>query len=184
MTTKEQIIKLADTLIRQKGYNAFSFNDISKTVGIKTASIHYHFPAKTDLGVAVIEEHIAGLSHIIDKYKTKSPVEQLENFFAIYLHIKNENKVCLIGSLSTDLNTIEEAMKEKLKVFTSLMIDWVSCFLEEGKNDGSFQFEGLPRTKAVMMITNMLAIVQLSRLTGDEDVEAVKNTIKQELLKS
>jgi AcrR family transcriptional regulator len=35
MNTREQIIQLADNLTREKGYNAFSFYDISKKVGIK-----------------------------------------------------------------------------------------------------------------------------------------------------
>ncbi len=183
MDTKGQIIQLADDLIREKGYNAFSFHDISKTIGIKTASIHYHFPAKSDLGVAVIEQHINMLNHIIEQYKNKSSIEKLDKLLSIYSHIKSENKVCLVGSLATDLNTVDESIKAKLKTFASLMLDWVSNFLEEGRNSDVFQFEGMPRTKAVMIISNMLAIVQLSRLTSDKDFKIVKDTIKQELLK-
>lgn len=184
MSTKGQIIQLADNLIRKKGYNAFSFYDISKAVGIKTASIHYHFPVKSDLGVAVIEQHIEGLSHIIEKYKNKSPIEKLEKLLSIYSHIKSENKVCLVGSLATDLNTVDESIKAKLKTFASLMLDWVSGFLEEGRSNNVLQFEGSPRTKAMMIIGNMLAIVQLSRLTNDKDFTTVKDAIKQELLKN
>ncbi len=61
MNTREQIIQLADTLIRERGYNAFSFYDISKKIEFKTAYIHYHFPVKLNLGVAVIERHIKNL---------------------------------------------------------------------------------------------------------------------------
>jgi len=35
MTTKENIIDKADQFIRDKGYNAFSFKDISNDIGIK-----------------------------------------------------------------------------------------------------------------------------------------------------
>ena len=65
MSKREEIIQLADTLIRQKGYNAFSFYEISDKVGIKTASIHYHFPAKSDLGIAVVDLHIKNLNGLI-----------------------------------------------------------------------------------------------------------------------
>ncbi len=57
-----QIVKVAETLIQTKGYNAFSYRDIAAQVGIKTASIHYHFPTKADLGKAVVKHHINGLS--------------------------------------------------------------------------------------------------------------------------
>ena len=183
MDTKEQIVQLADNLLRDKGYNAFSFYDISKSVGIKTASIHYHFPTKSDLGVAVIEQHINNLSLLKEKFNNKSPVEKLDKFLSIYSLIKNENKVCLVGSLATDFNTLDEKVKDKLKVFSDSMLDWVSGFLQEGRNNNIFQFEGLPRTKAIMIIGNMLSIVQLSRLTSDKDFKIIKDTIKQELIK-
>jgi AcrR family transcriptional regulator len=181
MDTRKQIIQLADNLIREKGYNAFSFYDISRSVGIKTASIHYHFPVKSDLGVAVIEQHIEGLNYIIEKYTNKSPIEKLDKFFSIYSSIKNENKVCLVGSLATDFNTLDKKVKDKLKIFSDGMLDWVSGFLEEGRDNNVFQFKGLPRTKAIMIIGNMLAIVQLSRLTSDKDFKTIKDTIKQEI---
>jgi AcrR family transcriptional regulator len=179
MNTREQIVQLADNLIREKSYNAFSFYDISKSIGIKTSSIHYYFPSKSDLGVAVIEQYI----NKINCYENQSPMENLEKFFSIYSTVKNENKVCLFGSLAPDFNTLDEKMQTALKLFSDAMIKWVSHFLEEGRKSNLFQFEGSPRTKALMIIGNMISIVLLSRLTNDEDFETVKETIKQELIK-
>ena len=51
-TTAEDILDRAEALIQTRGYSAFSYQDISDTLGIRKASIHYHFPSKTDLGVA------------------------------------------------------------------------------------------------------------------------------------
>ena len=52
---KTQIIELALKLIQQKGYVAFSYDDISKQLNVTKASIHYHFEKKEDLGVAAAE---------------------------------------------------------------------------------------------------------------------------------
>src|SRR5690606_27512906 len=169
MDTRTEIIKLGDSLIRKKGYNAFSFADISKQLNIKNASVHYHFPAKSDLGVAVIEQQTEGLKYIIEKYKNKTPIEKLDKFLSIYTHIKSENKVCLVGSLATDLNTLDKNIKETLKTFTSLMLDWVTNFLEEGRKNKICQFDELPRTKAIMIIGSIMAVIQISRLTTDKD---------------
>lgn len=183
LDTREQIIELADNLIREKGYNAFSFYDISRSVGIKTASIHYHFRSKSDLGMAVIEHQLQQLHLVIRKFESKTPIERLEKFFSIYASIKNENKVCLVGSLATDFNTLDKKLQARLKIFSDAMLEWVISFLEEGRNENVFQFKGSARTKAIMIIGNMLAIVQLSRLTFDKDFKAIKDTIKQELIK-
>lgn len=181
MTTRETIIEKADEFIRNKGYNAFSFKDISNDIGIKTASIHYHFPTKSDLGVATIKEHVARYESLKEKVANESPLTKLEAFLAIHTQIKQENKVCIVGSLSTDLNTLDETIKTELQIFAKLVIEWITEILTEGKELKIFDFEITPRTKAIMIITNMVAIVQLSRLTGQDDFEAVKETILTEL---
>lgn len=181
MTTKETIIETADQLIRSNGFNAFSFKDISNKIGIKTASIHYHFPTKSDLGVATIKQHIERFEKFKAELSSKPPLIKLEAFLSIYSQIKSENKVCLVGSLATDLNTVDDNVKNELKNFAELVLNWVTEILEDGKKQKIFEFQTIPRTKALMIITNILAIVQLSRLTNDEDFEIVKETILKEL---
>lgn len=181
MTTREIIIDTADQLIRSNGFNAFSFKDISNKIGIKTASIHYHFPTKSDLGVATIKEHIVRFEQLKVELASKSPLSKLKGFLAIYTQIKSENKVCLVGSLATDLNTVDDKLKTELKTFAELVLLWVTEVLEEGKKLCVFEFQNTSRTKALMIITNILAIVQLSRLTNDEDFEIVKEVIIKDL---
>src|SRR5690242_7158071 len=73
------ILDIAENLIQTQGYNAFSFRDIAEAAGIKTSSIHYYFPAKADLGKAVVARHITilhdELMHVLENdsisYKRK-----------------------------------------------------------------------------------------------------------------
>lgn len=181
MSTRDVIIQVADNLIREKGYNAFSFKDISNSIGIKTASIHYHFPTKTDLAQSIIADNKERLIALKESVVTKTPLEKLEGFFSIYSRLKTENQICLVGSLATDLNTVDEAVQEDLRAFAQLVIEWVTDILEEGKEKGDFDFIGSPRTKALMIITNVVAILQLSRLTSESDFELVKQSILKEL---
>ena len=181
MTTRETIIDVADELIRGNGFNAFSFKDIADKIGIKTASIHYHFPTKSDLGVATIKEHIELFEQLKEKLADKSPMLKLKGFLSIYSQVKSENKVCLVGSLATDLNTVDDNIKNELKIFAERVLHWITEILIEGKNQKVFEFQTAPRTKALMIITNILAIVQLSRLTNDEDFEIVKEAIIKDL---
>src|ERR1043166_1832386 len=60
--TAEQILDLAETLIQTRSYSAFSYQDISDALGLTKASIHYHFPSKAELGVAVIDRYAARFS--------------------------------------------------------------------------------------------------------------------------
>ena len=66
VTKREEILNVAESMIRVAGFNGFSTRDVANAVGIKSASVHYHFPTKADIGVAVtqaprIERFIQGL---------------------------------------------------------------------------------------------------------------------------
>ncbi|WP_157628311.1 helix-turn-helix domain-containing protein, partial [Ensifer sp. BR816] len=43
----------AEERIRRAGYSGFSFREIAADVGVKSASVHYHFPTKERLAAAV-----------------------------------------------------------------------------------------------------------------------------------
>ncbi len=133
MSTREKIIRLGDQLIRDKGFNAFSFYDISRKLKIKNASVHYHFPTKTDLGVAVLKSHQAKLHLLIESTESKSPLIKLNAFLTIYSTIKTEGRVCLVGSLATDLKSMDLKIAKELKQFAHEILEWVTTsILEEG----------------------------------------------------
>ena len=56
-TVREQILDHAITLIMLRGYNGFSYRDLSSLVGVKTSSIHYYFPSKDDLVLEAVNAY-------------------------------------------------------------------------------------------------------------------------------
>jgi len=181
MTTRAQILKIGDELIRDKGINAFSFTDISNQLGIKSPSIHYHFATKTDLVLAIIDDHIQKVERLREKSASKDPLSKLQAFISIYSRAKTENRVCLIGSLATDLNTVDKAVKKKLAALAENILNWVTDILEEGKSADVFHFQVKTRAKALTVISNMLASVQLTRLTTNNDFNLIKESLIKEL---
>jgi AcrR family transcriptional regulator len=177
ISTRERIIQLTDTLIRDQGYNAFSFYDIAQKLKIKNASIHYYFPTKTDLGIALLESHTERLHRLQASVQGKGAISKLKAFLSIYNVIHSEGRVCIVGSLATDLKTVEPKMAKALTVFANEILEWVTSILKEGKENNTFSFPESPRTKALMIITNMLAAVQLTRLTGDKDFVTVRENV-------
>ena len=181
MSTRENIIKLGDELIRDKGYNAFSFYDISHKMGIRNASVHYYFPSKEDLAITVIKHQREHLQELIVSVEAKSPLQQLKAYLSIYSSARRFDRVCLVGSLATDLHTIDLPVRKELSLLVDEIITWVTAILTNGKNKSVFFFEGAARIKALMIITNMLASVQLARITGEKDFQQIRSTIIKDL---
>ena len=48
--TAQKILDVAQDMVRNRGYSAFSYADISAQVGIRKASIHYALPLKGGFG--------------------------------------------------------------------------------------------------------------------------------------
>ena len=51
-STADRITAAAERGMREGGFHGFSFRDVAAAVGIKSASVHHHFPTKEDLGAA------------------------------------------------------------------------------------------------------------------------------------
>ena len=51
--TKQAILDVAKARVQARGYNSLSFRELAKEIGVKSASIHYHFSTKGDLGAAL-----------------------------------------------------------------------------------------------------------------------------------
>jgi TetR/AcrR family transcriptional regulator, transcriptional repressor for nem operon len=181
MSTRDTIVQLGYQLIREKGYNAFSFYDISSELKIKNASIHYHFPTKTDLGVSVLKEQRKSFRGIVESTLNKNPEVKLDAFLSIYERIKSEGRVCIVGSLATDLNSVDTKIAKELKLLANEILAWVTAALYEGKQKKIFSFSGGARTKALLIITNLVAALQLSRLTDEKDFALIKNAIIKDL---
>jgi AcrR family transcriptional regulator len=181
MSTRESIIRLADQLIRDKGYNAFSFYDIAKHLGIKNASIHYYFPGKTQLGLAVIKEHRHRFDVLKQETATKPPAEKLKAFIDTYTSTRREERICIVGSLASDLHSLEPALENELKLFGQEVLEWLEEVLQQGLACGAFSLNMPTRSKALMIITNLLAALQLTRLTGVHDFYTITETIMQEI---
>ena len=181
MNTRDKIIQLADTFIRQRGYNAFSFGDISKSLQIKNASIHYHFSTKSILVISVIQKHQLILEKFKTSVSTSTSEEKLNKFLSVYQAGRTFNKISILGALTHDYNTFDHAVQTSLRILMDNTVNWLTETLKEGWTDGVFQYTMDHRTKAVMIITNILGAEQLARITFRHDFQQIKQTILSEL---
>jgi len=179
-STKETIIQLADDLLRKGGYNAFSYADISKPMGIKNAAIHYHFPAKSDLAKAIIIWHSEHFDRFAEKASDRSSADQLKMFLNFYTSIQVSGKLDVIGAYATDWNSMDDATKTEVQLFTEKVLKWLTNVLKSGKKNNEFTNTDAPSVSARIILTNMLAATQLARVTGNDDF----NTVKDQILKT
>jgi AcrR family transcriptional regulator len=180
--TKERIIELADRLIKTRGFNAFSYKDISDPLEIKNAAIHYYFPSKSDLGIAVIEQEIEKLAINKLKWATFPEDKQLKLLFETFSQKSKHGFICLMGSLSPDYQTLPAPMQEKVQIMSEDVLDWATLCLENGRQRGLLHFEGEAYNRALLIVSDMLASLLLSRVMGKEVFEKMSKQLLHDLL--
>ncbi|PWV56664.1 TetR/AcrR family transcriptional regulator [Chitinophaga sp. S165] len=179
--TKERIISLADQLIKTRGYNAFSYKDISDPLEIKNAAIHYHFPTKTDLGIAVVDIEVERFTTQTAKLAAQPEDKQLKFLFDTFNKKNKEGMVCLMGSLSPDYETFPTVLQEKVTSMSSAFLDWTAGCLERGREKGLFRFDGDAYDRALLVMSNLLASLLLSRVMGNKIFGRITNQLLKDL---
>jgi len=132
LTTVEKIIEIAELQVRTGGYNSFSFREISKEIGIKSASIHYHFPTKEDLGVAIAHRYTVRFEGLLANITatTPEPRDRLKPYIALFNHaLKVDKKMCLCGVLASENDGLPDAIRQESKRFFEKNIEWLKAAL-------------------------------------------------------
>jgi TetR/AcrR family transcriptional regulator, transcriptional repressor for nem operon len=179
--TAEQILDLAETLIQTRGYSAFSYQDIADSLGIRKASIHYHFPSKADLGVAVVDRYIArfgeGLTTIADD-QSQSSMTMLDFYVQPYLQFASTpDRVCLSAALAGEMMAMPPKVRERVDHFFRTHQVWLSEILKRGEARGEFKLPAPASKVARYVFAALQGALLVKRTTNDlsqiNDVVAV-----------
>lgn len=176
--TRAKILKVAEEMLRSRSFNSFSYQDISDQVGIRKASIHYHFPTKEDLGLALLERFAGDVKEWAKQLEGKDPKAQLEAYFQITLSIiPSADQICVYGVLGTEFWTLPPAMQEAFKRFQGRRDRWLVKILSEGRAQGVFKENGTAEDQASLIAAAVQGGLQIARSSGDP--ERLKSVIQQ-----
>jgi len=154
--TIDEIVETALDLVQTRGYNAFSYRDLSDLVGIKTASIHYYFPTKADLGVAMMRRYREGFTRSLTEIDqaTSDPEESISLYAALFEKtIKTSGKVCLGGMLASEFLSLPEKVRSEVKAFFVDNETWLTRVLRAGKKSGKFRVKMTPESLANTIVS-------------------------------
>jgi TetR/AcrR family transcriptional repressor of nem operon len=166
MSTRELLIDLGESAIRTRGFGGFSYADLAAEAGIRKASIHHHFPAKTDLGLAVLERYAARLEEVLTAFRNAHPDAAGALRAAVGLYrdaLGDGSSMCLCAAIAGDGERASAAMLARLAATNALVIAWFAEVLRGGAADGSLAVPGGP-DQAESFAAAMLAQLQGAQL--------------------
>jgi len=154
--TAVDVLDAAEHFARTEGYNGFSFRDIADEIGIKSASVHYHFPTKADLGAAVARRYADRfLESLGNPDDTRhSPSDLLARYVAAFRQSLGDDKqMCLCGMLGAEVDTLPTEVVTEIRVFFAENIDWLKSVLARFFEEDPMTPESVERHAVTILAT-------------------------------
>lgn len=142
-TRKEEIIRVAAKLFKEKGYSAVTMRDLASAMGIKAASLYNHINSKQqilkEIIISLAEEFTLGLHEI--QQTNKSNVEKLKDIVKLHVKITSQNTYGM-ASLNNDWMHLEEKLDYYLQLRTNYE-DKLREIISEGVKKDEFIDENI-----------------------------------------
>ena len=167
--TSQRILDVAERLVQTRGFNGFSYADIAEALHVTKASLHYHYPAKSDLGRELIERYerkfVAALAAI--DAQTEDAREKLRRYAGIYEGVLRGDRMCLCGMLAAEYATLPKPMKDPMRHFFDENERWLVGVLREGKRRRVLGFAGKAEDAAQTLVGALEGAMMIARSYGE-----------------
>lgn len=133
LEARERVLMAADRLFTERGYQLVTLRDIAQEVGIRHASLYYHFPqGKEELFIEVtarrMRQYREGLEHALQN----APLNWQDRLYAVAYWMLEQAPMYLGRMLQSDVRLISDEAAEQLRVivYESLMVPLAAIFRE------------------------------------------------------
>jgi TetR/AcrR family transcriptional regulator, transcriptional repressor for nem operon len=167
--TSERILDIAERLLQTRGFNSFSYADIANELGITTASLHYHFRGKAELGQALITRYAERFRDALGRIdrEVPDPPAKLEAYAALYADVLAGKRMCMCGVLAAEYQTLPKPMRRAVIRFFDENQHWLTDVLKHGQTDKTLAFTGPPDEVARTILSTLEGAMLVARPYGD-----------------
>ena len=163
---REQILKAATSLFAGQGYDATSLQSIADQVGIRKASVLYHFPSKQALHQSVLLEILSRWNEQLpavmlavtgSKRRFEATIHAVVDFFAA-----DPNRARL---LLREMLDRPEAMRRIMREHSKVWVQTLASTLREGQQSGVVPADMDPEAWVVQVVNLVLGLATMQPLS-------------------
>ncbi|MEM6618893.1 MAG: TetR/AcrR family transcriptional regulator [Pseudomonadota bacterium] len=114
---RDAILDTAERMIRAQGYGGFSFRDVAAAVGIKSASVHYHFPTKPQLAAAVARRYRDRFATALKASEAQGQGRVVAWQTLFRQALERDGLMCLCGILAVEGDSLPPEVAQEARAF-------------------------------------------------------------------
>jgi TetR/AcrR family transcriptional regulator, transcriptional repressor for nem operon len=169
--TANRIIEAGRQLIMRRGYSGFSYADVADAINIRKASIHHHFPSKTDLVIAVVNEWRAAFDADMASLQASGAdaLVQLRAYIGHWERCIADDSApfCVAGMLGAELAALPEEVAKEVKAFFDNLSAWLEEVLESGAKNDLLELDSSVQTEAATLVSLVYGAMLAARAYGN-----------------
>jgi TetR/AcrR family transcriptional repressor of nem operon len=165
--TRQTILSIARKMVQSRGYSALSFRDVAASVGVKSASVHYHFPTKGSLGSELArgytDEMAAYLAEVLDA--SVDAAAFMTKYVGVFrAALVNENRMCMCGVMAAERDELPVEVQAEVQRFSEVNVEWLVRALE--RDDASVSAK-VRQGRALAIFAGVEGAQLVARSRGD-----------------
>ncbi len=169
-TSREELLDLGEEIVRRQGFAGFSYGALAERAGVRKASIHHHFPAKSDFGRALVERHERLLQRELDAVgeDRRRGCAQLRSMVQARRAICADGPaVDLVTAMSADPTVVDAPTRESLKGARRCLVRQIAHALQVGRRDRTIVVAGDIEEEARAVLAQIEGAELAVRASGD-----------------
>ena len=182
MNTRDEILRLGEGLMRTQGFNAFSYYHLADVLKLRPAAVHYHFPTKDALALSIINRSRETFAAFAEQVAHEPDLhKRLVRFVRIFSENAAEDRICLMGAAGADFYSFSDDTRAAVQKLVAEILVWLSALLRDGRTAGVFSFDGTPRTRAMLLSTNLAASLHMARILGKREFKRIADQLIRDI---
>ena len=157
--TREKILEAAFHEMHRYGFQAASLSSILTHTGLTKGALYHYFPAKHDLGLAVVDE-VIGRTYIDRVFtpllESKDPLKTIREI--LYQKRANPDLIelgCPLSNLMQEMSPLDEQFRLRLNTLMQRWLDSLEDALQRGQKQGQVR-QDVHCAKASLFIVSAL----------------------------
>ena len=175
LDTRGKILFAAYKEIHVNGFQSASLSHILARTGVTKGALYHHFPNKTELGYAVVDEVIARRIYLSFIYPLEHFDDPIEGFIQLIQTAGDRFSMadielgCPLSVLAQEMASIDEGFRLRLMRIYDQWHQSIADVLSRGRKDGLIIDEVDPYTMAVTIAAIMEGSLSAAKVSRNLD---------------
>ena len=171
----EKILHGASRLLRERGIETTSVNDVMAEAGMKNGGFYRHFESKEALVNEALQSAFEELRAFVDtQFEAVEPKEALDGYRDYYLsprHVEHAGSGCPVAALSNDVARASDDVKASFSAGVNAMVGALAKGLLGSASER--------RKRAMREFASLVGAVVIARACDPETKRAVLSACRQ-----